>query len=138
MSDLTIPNFIKDVGTIVYITSQGQEYKLETLEDTIPLMKSIYDADLKVAEFAQTVFRYIDFMKSYFMMDFDPMDSEEFLDLHSIELYKLRVELSKYYRWLIDYLLKVLALNSNIRISLKGKYFKLYKSGWVFADIEGV
>lgn len=138
MTDLTNPT--EDTDVISYTASNDKNYELQTLKDTIPLMQSPFATDRRVAEFAQTVFRYKTLMCTYFNRDFvDPMDPAGPKDLQSIELYKVRAELSKYYRWTIDALLKELTLNSTIEITLKGMYFKLYKTNWVFDEtIEGV
>ena len=131
MTDLTSSNPVEDTDVILYVTSNDKEFELRTLKDTIPLMQSAFDTDRKVAEFAQTVFRYVSFMDPFCMKNsMNPMSFIEPMDLQSIELYRIHIELSKLYRWLIDELLKERNLISNISITLKGIYLKLYKAGW--------
>lgn len=129
-----LANSTKIPDAIIYINMAGEEYKLQSLKDTIPLMQSLSPIDQKVAELAQTVIRYTIFMECDCKLN--PEEYQNSADLHSIEIYKIREELSKYYRWFIDALLKEITLESTIKVYLKGKYLKLSKQNWLYATEE--
>ena len=115
---------------IIYINMAGKEYKLQSLNDTIPLMQSLSPIDQEVAELAQTAIRYTMFMACDCKLN--PEEYQNSADLHSIEIYKIREELSKYYRWFIGALLKEITLESTIKVYLKGNYLKLSKQSWLY------
>lgn len=132
MTESTNPTKIPDV--IIYINMAGEEYRLQSLKDTIPLMQSLSPIDQKVAELAQTIIRYTMFM--VYDCKLNPEEYQNSADLHSIEIYKIREELSKYYRWFIGALLKEITLESTIKIYLKGKYLKLSQQNWLYNTEE--
>lgn len=132
MTESTNPTKIPDV--IIYINMAGEEYRLQSLKDTIPLMQSLSPIDQKVAELAQTIIRYTMFM--VYDCKLNPEEYQNSADLHSIEIYKIREELSKYYRWFIGALLKEITLESTIQVYLKGKYLKLSQQNWLYNTEE--
>lgn len=129
-----LANSTKIPDAIIYIDMAGKEYRLQGLKDTIPLMQSLSPIDQKVAELAQTVVRYTIFMECDCKLN--PEEYQNSADLHSIEIYKIREELSKYYRWFIGALLKEITLESTIKVYLKGKYLKLSQQNWLYDTEE--
>lgn len=128
MTESTNPTKIPDA--IIYIDEAGKEYKLQSLQDTIPLMQSLSPIDQKVAELAQTVIRYTVFR--IYDCKLNPEEYQNSADLHSMEKLKIRAEISKYCCWYIDALLKEIALESTIQVYLKGKYLKLSQQNWAY------
>lgn len=132
MTETTNPTKIPDA--IIYIDMAGKEYRLQGLKDTIPLMQSLSPIDQLVAELAQAVMRYT--MFRVYDCDLNPEKFQNSADLHSIEKFKIRIDLSKYCRWYIDALLKEIALESTIQVYLKGKYLKLSQQNWLYNEEE--